>query len=560
MAANGDTVSISEAIALLPSMPLYLERGVLQSIDATGIKVAETIEKLHIDNAVFRIPLASSKSGAALPAQSLQPLIAQLATFNVDKLVLRNARIEFVRDGGSTIALTEVSAEIVPSRRGSYSAKAKGNLNSQPIQIDASWTLPETKGQPPVLSRIPLKFTAKGNQLDAKFEGRIGLTGGLKLNGEVDIQARRLRALARWFGLEVPMSTNLRDARIVGPLEWSDGQLTFSKAVVTVDGNQGTGALRLKLGQERPALDGTLAFKVFDVKPHLEAMLLSTETARLLLGTTTESVTEGSLISAFDADLRLSASKVVMPRLETGRGAVTITLARGQMQAELAELEIEGGSASGQVTLDATVDMPRLGIKGRLHGVDPGRIFTEELKRNPLLGRANLVIDGSGNGDSLSGMIRSFSGKGSFALIDGGRLGLDLKALAYAVHRANHVGWSASGKGSTNLDQFETRFQVSNGALKLESLQAKSGNQTFSGSGKIDIRGQLFDLDISTGTISAQDTSNAGREASSRDVLVFRGPWSDPAISLLGRPFTGSPPVSKSSSVAAPAQALTGND
>ena len=131
MAANGDTVSISDTIALLPSMPLFLDRGVLQSIDATGVKVAETLEKLQIDNAVFRIPLSSSKSGVAIPAQSLQPLIAQLASLNVEKLILRNARIEFVRDGGSMIALTELSAEIIPSRRGSYTATAKGNLNQQ---------------------------------------------------------------------------------------------------------------------------------------------------------------------------------------------------------------------------------------------------------------------------------------------------------------------------------------------------------------------------------------------------------------------------------------------
>ena len=523
LAASGDTVTISDTVTLLPGLPLLLDSGLLQSLNATGVKQGETVDRLRIDRAVFRVPLASGRMNSDAIAKNLQPLVSHLASLNVGNLELRNARVDFKTAAGDVIVVKDITADITPNRRGTYSVKGTANFKEQPIHFDGSWTLPESKGGQPV-ARVGLKVALKSNNLEASLDGRLGLTDGLKFQGTAELQSRRLRALARWFGLDVPTSTNLRNASVVGPLEWSDGRLTFSKAVVVVDGSEGTGVLSLRTNTGRPAIDGTLAFKVFDAKPHLEAMLASSPPAKR------GSAEAAALPAAFDADLRLSAAKVLLPRVETGRGAVTITLKQGRLLAEVPELEIEGGTANGQISLDITGDISRLNVKGRLAGVDPGRVFAADLKRNPLLGRADISVEGSGTGHELVDMIASFSGKGSFTLVDTGRLGLDLKALAYAAQKANRVGWSASGKGSTNFDQLMARYLISNGALSIEALNGRSGDTIFSGSGKIDIRGRLFDLDVAIG---AGDGPSA-----QRDVLVFRGPWADPAISQLGRPFT----------------------
>lgn len=536
-AGAGDTVSISEPVSLLAGLPLFIDSGLLQSVDATGVKQGETIERLRLDRAVFRIPLQRGSNPETF-AQTLQPLVSHLAALNAGKIEVRNARVDFKTAAGNTVPVTAINAEITPNRRGTYAVKGSAIFYGQPVRFDGSWSLPEGKSAQP-LPRVSLKVAISSNNLEASLDGRLGLLDGLKFQGTTEMKARRLRALARWFGLDVPASNNLRNATLTSPLEWSDGRLTFGKAVVVVDGSEGIGALSLRTNSERPVIDGTLAFNVFDAKPHVEAMLQSapvdTNAAKNLGPSKVEIAGGSSLVSAFDADLRLSAAKVILPFVESGRGAVTITVRQGRLLADVPELELEGGIAMGQISLDTTSELARLSLKGRLEKIDPGRVFTADLKRNPLLGRANITIDGSGTGHELSDMISNFSGKGNFALVDGGRLGLDLKALAYAVQKANHVGWAASGKGSTSLDKLDARFHVSNGALTFEALNGKAGDTEFSGRGKIDVRGRLFDLDVAIG--ASDKTAPAG------GVLVFRGPWADPAIGLLGRPFTTAAPV-----------------
>ncbi len=485
-------------------------------------------------------------------AQSLQPLVSHLAALNATKIEIRNSRAEFRSTGGSVVLVTGINAEITPNRRGTYAVKGTAIFHGQPVRFDGAWSLPEGRTAQPI-PRVSLKMAISSNNLDTSFDGRLGLVDGLKFQGATEMKARRLRALARWFGLDVPASNNLRNATLTSPLEWSDGRLTFGKAVVVVDGSEGIGALSLRTSSERPIIDGTLAFKVFDARPHFEALLQTVyvEKNSGKTAVTTNATNSGgaSLVSAFDADLRLSAAKVVLPYVESGRGAVTITSKQGRLLADVPELEFEGGIIAGQISLDTTSDIARLGLKGRLEKVDPGRIFTADLKRNPLFGRANITIDGTGTGHELIDMISNFSGKGSFALVDGGRLGLDLKALAYAAQKANNVSWAASGKGSTNFDKLDARFQVSNGALSFETLNGKAGDTDFSGRGKVDVRGRLVDLDVAIGA--------GDKTAASRDVLVFRGPWVDPAIGLLGRPFTSAAPAVSGAAAIVPG-AVTG--
>ena len=540
MAGAGDTLLLSQSIALLPTVPLFLDGGLFQSVDATGVKPGEFIEKLRIDRAVFRIPLAPGQARSAPVAQSLQPLVSHLASLNAGRIELRNSRIDFIT-AAATVSLTDISADLTPSRKGATTFKVTATFKGQPVRFEGAWTLPEAKPQSGAANRAALKVSVASSHLDGTLDGRLGLDG-LKFQGTAELQVRSLRTLARWFGLAVPPSSNLRDAKLSSPIEWSNGQLTFAKAVIIVDGSEGVGALSLETQGARPAINGTLAFNVFDVRPHIEAILQPARMAPGQKSNNGSTLADGSLVSEFDADLRLSANKVVLPRVESGRGAISITLKQGEMRAEVAELELEGGSVNGQISLDVKSEVPRLAIKGRLDGVDPGRIFAADLKRNPLFGRANIAIDGSGTGHEFLDMIAVFSGKGTFALVEGGRLGLDLKALSYAAQKANRVGWSASGKGSTTLDQLDARFQYSNGALSFEALQAKAGNNVLVGRGKIDVRGRLFDLDVATmpGTASATAPEAA---AETSNVLAFRGPWADPAISLLGRPFTQTAPA-----------------
>lgn len=546
-AGSGTSLVVSEPVALQPAVPLYLDRGTLHAAGHEIVTANDNIPRLTVDGGVFRVPLSDrlgdkpleqsrpGKDGTASEPRSLAPLLSQLASLHVTEVALTRSRVEFATAEGGTLSLTNLNGTITVARR-TFFAKGTAEFKGQPVQIDAIWS-PAESGR----TFVPLKLSLRSSLLDAMFDGRLNFSGDLRLVGNTTIKAPRLRAIARWFGVKLAMSSDLQEASLIGPLDWSADLFSFSKASVVLDGNRAEGALVLRTSGARPAIEGTLDFKTLDLKHYVAVQMTPPEGK--------PAARSGSLVAAFDADLRLSAAKVIMPAFETGRGAVTISLKNGRMLADLAELEIEAGTASGQIILDVnSANPPKLAVKSRFNRIDPGRIFADGLRRNPLLGRADLTIDGQGTGSYLGEMLANFTGKGNFTVPDGGRAGIDLKALAYAAQKARNVGWQAAGKGTTQIDSLVGSLQISNGVLSLDSLHAKSGGTSYAATGKVDLKGRLLDLSVAIGDTPAAPASAIVPQ----DTLSIRGAWSDPAISLLGRPFTGTAPAVKGATTLLP--------
>ena len=217
-----------------------------------------------------------------------------------------------------------------------------------------------------------------------------------------------------------------------------------------------------------------------------------------------------------------------MPAVNIGRAAAAITLSGGRLIADLAELDVEGGSGTAHVSVDLNEPVPKAVTKLRLTGVDAGRVLAAPLNRNPLLGRTNVTFEGAARGQSLPEAIASLSGKGQFELVEPGRLGLDLPALINAARESAVVGWAAAGSGGTALESLAGRFRLLNGAITIEAMQGRSGSYVVVGSGRLDVPGRLMDMSIATGPIAATEAPVTVKE-----VLSLRGTWADPAIRLV---------------------------
>jgi hypothetical protein len=537
-------VMITEPVELLPLMGLTVERATLTGLGSPGYSDPQA-RNLVLDAADIRLnafmPLAARASPAAISAPSASlpgaPLLQRLATGDMDSLLLRRTRLILPRSNGDPTVLTNVVAEVKPGSRGAASIKGLATYNGRRMEFLVNWQAPDG-------ATVPFALRVDAGLFQAKLVGALQNDGTLKFRGTGRLEAPKLRTLARWLALPVEPGTDLRNSRIVGAAEWSEGAISFANAVVSLDGNTGSGALTLRAGATRPSIEGTLGFDRFDVSGYLASMMAEHQS-----GTAAQLPQQvRSLLSAVDADLRLSAGKLVAPGgVETGRAALTLTLQHGRLQADLAELEIERGKAVGQITVDVSGDLARVALRGKLNGIDPGRVFTEPLKRNPLFGRANVALEASGIGRSLPAILTSMTGKGAFSLMDGGRLGLDLKTLAYAAQLSPIVGWSAAGKGTTSLDVLDGRFTIANRGISVESLSARSGAATYAGGGKIDLAEHLVDL-ILTLPSGTGDPKTTPREA-----LVLRGSWRDPAISLLRQPLPPAASAGEPAAAAVPA-------
>lgn len=530
--------------------PVSLEVGYLRAPKEPKSAPDALLSSLSLEDGIIRVELDADAALAAEPpgAGAVDELLRQLSTLKLNELLLRRSTIKFASGDQLKASITEVDADLSISRKGSHTARGIATFGEQRFKFIATWNAgPERKQGSPV--PITLKLHNAG--FEAAIEGRIDTAGPVRFEGNAQITVKKLKALAGMLGLAGPSGLPITGMQIDGPFDWRDGKLVFPRAVMKVDDSSATGTLALKTGGARPAVEGTLAFELFDVGRYLLPLtppqpLGSLPKMATAVRDTDAQPVRRSLLNAIDADFRVSIRKVQIPMMETGRAAISLTLKDGVMLADLAELEVENGTASGQIHATADGDRPMTSIRLKLSAVDPGRPFANVIARNPLMGRVNGNAEFVGQGWTLLEFLTTMSGKGTISAVPGARLGLDLPALIYSARRAGPVGWSAAGKGSTGLDRLDVRFLASNGALTIESLQARSATVNYAGAGRFDVPGQLMDFSLAAGAPAGVDKPLIPAEA-----LRFTGSWANPSISYR--------PVPEGSGSGSPPSVATGN-
>jgi AsmA protein len=509
-----DGTVIATPLRLSGRFPLTLDGGVIvgspsESRNGDGLVVHHATLTLDLSGAVDPDSMSRGEVSAK-PAAT--PSIAGYAT---DSLRMTGAQIALLGPHGARAVMEDVNAALTVTRKGSYKLVGAGRLNGKSLAIDAIWT--EVAGWGGA-TRIPLRVTVRSSVLSFSLDGQLGTVPAPEFSGQAEFMSPSLRRFLKWVGLGRGIGDPSTSISLAGPLEWSPSRMAFAKAAVAVNGNQATGAMTVKTTNGRLSLDGTLGFQELD---------LGRSWTRLA----PQSPPDGQphVLTVLDADLRLSAAKVHAPALEMGRAAISIALSQGQLQADMAELEIEGGIAGGQLSVDLNQPSPQASIKVKLKGVDAGRALAAPLRRNALLGRSNMTFEGNVGGGSPGEALPSIAGRGHFELAEPGRLGIDVVALVHAARDKNIVSWAAAGKGATPVDALSGRFRVLNGALTIEAVQARSGNSVLVASGRLDVPGRLMDISVATGP--AGTTGEAPLTA--RDILLLRGTWDAPAISLM---------------------------
>jgi AsmA protein len=525
-----DGVAISSPLHLSDRLPLTIESGsIIRTAGERG-----TTAGVVIDAAVLTLDLSDRETRlqTVLPAPDFKDgTLPRIAGFTSDTLRLTRAYVRVIGPHGGAVRLDDVNATITTTRKGSYKVVATGRLNDQPVALDAVWSeAPADRAAP-----IPLKMTLRSPVLELALDGQVKDDANPQFVGQADVQLPHLKRFAKWAGLGRGVGPQLHSVSVSGPAEWTGDALAFAKASIAVNGNHATGALTIKHAGNRLLLDGTLGFQELDFGRSWPSFAPGKPTGSQ----------EPHILTVIDADLRLSATKIYGPAFEMGRAAVSIALNKGRLQADMAELEIESGTAGAQLSIDLNQSSPKALIKARLRGVDAGRVLAAPLRRNALLGRANVSFEGTLGGPSIGETLATMEGKGSFDLVEPGRIGIDIQALVHAARNAATVDWTAAGKGTTAVDTLTARFRLLNGALTIESIQARSGTAMMVGSGRLDVPGRLMDVSIATGP----SASPGEAPMTAQDILALRGTWDAPAISLLPpapppqqQPGTRSPP------------------
>ncbi|MFV0296150.1 MAG: AsmA family protein [Hyphomicrobiaceae bacterium] len=536
VADASDAITIRNPISLSNHWALTLDNGLLSqtgSAPPRSLKAAE----LFIDEAMVTLDLsrsaASVKTGAPGSKKSLAE--SRIDDFKIGTLQIRRGKLALVTAAKVRHVIHDVEARVIKTRGHNLKISATGIFKGEQIALTASFAdLPPVAGK----TQAALQLKIHSRFLSTTFDGTIeapALKGQTRaaavpvLTGHAEFELPSLKNLIAWSDLDQNLGDQIKRIGISGHVNWSTTQLAFSKAQIDMDGSTATGALTYSHAGPQPIIDGTLAFDVLDLR-----QALSLAPAEPVKQSATDKGNGAQFFSIFAVDLRLSASRFLLPQIETGRGAMTISLSNRQLEANLVGLELAGGTTDAQFAVDATHSPPTATIKIKSKNITIPTDFATAGIHSPFAGPADVSFKGKATGNSLNDVINRLTGHGELSMVETGtgKLGIDVSALLNAARAKPVVSWTDAGQGSTPVNKLKCRFRLLNGAITVESMQANTATHELFATGQIDVPGRLLDMNV----VRVETTPPAGT-AASRDQVSMRGTWANPSISLSQSPL-----------------------
>jgi AsmA protein len=526
IASPRDMHVVTDPIRLSSAPDLTLNRGALYA-DGNAV-VGTPISRFVLDGPVLNLNASGVKfTIGGEPKTFLAPLVEPLMAMNFDTLIVRRGTLNVTSANGDWETLSDVQAELSGWRKGQIAIRGSFMFRGQRLALDATLTPPSGEDQQ---RQWATKLSLKGDLLDVAFDGHVNAGEDLQIAGQAELASLSLRRLARWFGLPIATAEGLNAAAVKGQMNWVRHTIAIENAKVAVDGNEATGALALNMTGDRPLIDGTLAFGKLDLAPYLEAARSQSFVFDRQTASWSAFDLSFPIIKHVDADLRISAPKVVLRGYAVGRGAATITVRSGKLIAELAELELNSGIASGQITADTKELVPRYALRGKIENLEAGAASASLFGAALLSGRSTLFLDVAGSGQTPAELLHQMSGKATLSLPEGGKLQLDINALRIAARESAPSGWGQMTKGQTALEPFEVKATIENGVIIPELARAQGGGFCLDAAGRIDMIEHVLDLRLSVKPQTPSEHPPNSADLGDAEAIALRGSWQAPIV------------------------------
>ncbi len=494
------------------------------------------------------------------------PFAKALADMNFRALIIEAGDLTIESDSGPSIVIKDLDLRLRPVAGGRMIAKGSFEFVGRKLRFDTTIGLSDA-----VLAsqKIPVRGTIDaGNLLTASINGHFQVGSGGRLNsGSTHVEVKDVAILARWLGLSWPSELGLKSFKASGQMEWIGHVLNFPSGEFSLDDNSATGSLLLNTKGERPLIDGTLAFKSFD----WSALVAKAENADAPETEKTVGADNPNKLSAsfkrllhhfrlpilqqIDFDLRVSSGSTVLGDLSIGKTAAAISLHKGRILVDLADIEFSGtGRGNLQFTADTNRAVMHCTLRGNLEQLPVETLTGLLLPRQLLKGPARVSLDLNGGWALNDEFLRGLNGRAAIRMEEGALLYADLPGLVQSIgiDKPAQLGWGTAGDAETPLDLLNAVVQFKNGIANFHQLQAdRRGYYSASASGSLNIFGKSLDLNIIP-TFERADPQPAS-------VLNINGHWDNPILVRRRYPHQaerpGAAPASKSPPAARPIRA-----
>ncbi len=396
--------------------------------------------------------------------------------------------------------------------------------DSRPVHWEISVPTIEVNLAAQTLSVPTYDISYSGARVSGKLQAT-KIFADLSATGAVALAPVSLREFAPRLGLVLPKT---RDPRALAQLSASSdfsfgaNAVSFESMQLQLDDTHLKGSVAMS-GRPR-ALKFAFTVDQIDLDRYLSVGQGPAATVPQKMGVSTPKGAEASTLP--EADGTLAVGSVHFSPLDFTNVRLTLAAQDNVVRMYPSLAQIDGGSYSGNITLDDRGATPIVSMDEHLSGVDMARLLAATPYKGRLTGRGSVNLKATARGAALDVVMQTLSGQFDANLSDGALEGIDLSyELAAAQALVKHQAVPPRKEPArTQFDAFKMSAQISNGVARTSDLIIASAVLRMTGQGSVNLVNKVIDFQALASVMKARDTAVA-------DIpLKVTGTYVDPTV------------------------------
>jgi AsmA protein len=368
---------------------------------------------------------------------------------------------------------------------------AHWDLSAAEINVDAAG---------PSLAAPAFDLSYSGAHLTGSAQAT-NISDAFTVAGSLTLAPLVLREIEPRLGFALPKT---RDPKALSQLSattdysYDSNALALTHLQLRLDDTQIQGNLKLPVG-ETQTLQFDLAADQIDLdryRPPEAAAVAPQPTSAVGLATPDKPL---------DASGILTIKAAQFARLALSNVRVTVAAKDKVMHLSPVEAQVDGGRASGDITVDSRGATSALSIDGQLTGIDMARLLANTSGKGRLSGRATLNLKATARGAGIDAMLKTLTGQLDANLADGALEGID---VGYELSLAQSLidksaPPSRASTGRTPFQAFKLSSQITNGVAETHDLTIASQSLKVAGQGSANLATKGIDFKLLASVLTA---------------------------------------------------------
>jgi AsmA protein len=520
----------------LLSKRLEVDRVVLDGLDLRLAKNAEGVGNWENFGRSSQPAAGAERSSSGASLEGLAGIAVTHGRVSYPGMVVENFELETGAFGGSGVTPVSMSFDANRGVAGeSVTLNAKfalgGELGRKRVKLEAvnfngllsqpgdgrpaHWELHAASVDLDLMAQTMSVPAFDLGYSSAHVSGKLEATkiiDDLSATGSVSLAPVVLREFAPRMGVVLPKT---RDPRAFSQLaagsdfSYGAGGLQLEKLQITLDDTHLKGSLGVA-GEPR-VVKFALTVDEMDVSRYLPAEGAAEKPAAPARAEGAAKGPDARSSTLPAAEGTLTVASLHFAPLEFSNVRLTLASKDGVAHLFPSLATIDGGSYSGNITVDAHGAVPSLSMDEHLAGVDMAQLLAGTSYKGRLSGRGNVNVKATARGAALDGVMRTLNGHFDANLGNGALEGVD---LGYVIGQAqallNHGSAPAESRPPrTKFDAFKLSAEISNGIAKPTELTISSPVLKLTGQGSANLVTKGIDFQMTASVLKAPGASVA---------------------------------------------------